>query len=209
MKKAFTLAEVLITLGLIGVVAAMTLPSLINNKQNKELEAALKKNYTVINQALDMYQSEYGERVTQENCEARKLKDILTKYLSLSSTKVFASYINQYKNYNETSSLNYGLFDDGVFMLNDGSLYFLENGGQRIYITVDVNGYFKRPNRLGYDLFMFQIDKNGKLLPMGTKGTYCYSTTDYYCSNTSTSDLNGAGCTVKALTDKNYFKNLP
>lgn len=41
--KAFTLAEVLITLGIIGVVAAMTLPALINNKQNKELEVLLIK----------------------------------------------------------------------------------------------------------------------------------------------------------------------
>ena len=37
MKKAFTLAEVLITLGIIGVVAAMTLPALIQQNRNKEL----------------------------------------------------------------------------------------------------------------------------------------------------------------------------
>lgn len=41
--KAFTIAEVLVTLGIIGVVAAMTLPSLINNSYRKELEAGLKK----------------------------------------------------------------------------------------------------------------------------------------------------------------------
>ncbi len=49
MKKfAFTLAEVLITLGIIGIVAAMTLPSLIIRNQNKALEAGLKKNYSII-----------------------------------------------------------------------------------------------------------------------------------------------------------------
>ena len=53
--KGFTMAEVLITLGIIGVVAAMTLPSLINNNRNKALEAAFKKNYSVIEQALNMY----------------------------------------------------------------------------------------------------------------------------------------------------------
>ena len=41
-QKAFTLAEVLITLGIIGVVAAMTLPAVINTTKNKELETALK-----------------------------------------------------------------------------------------------------------------------------------------------------------------------
>lgn len=42
-RHAFTLAEVLITLGIIGVVAAMTLPSVINSTKNKQLEASFKK----------------------------------------------------------------------------------------------------------------------------------------------------------------------
>ena len=44
-KSAFTLAEVLITLGIIGMVAAMTLPALMNDKQNKELQTQFKKTY--------------------------------------------------------------------------------------------------------------------------------------------------------------------
>ena len=48
-KSAFTLAEVLITLGIIGVVAAMTLPSLIQEQTNKALEVALRKNYSAKN----------------------------------------------------------------------------------------------------------------------------------------------------------------
>ena len=51
MKKGFTLAEVLITLGIIGVVAAMTMPTLINNINNKQNIAALKKAYSLISQA--------------------------------------------------------------------------------------------------------------------------------------------------------------
>ena len=50
-KKAFTLAEVLITLGIIGVVAAMTIPTLMNNTQNNEFKTAYKKAYAEINQA--------------------------------------------------------------------------------------------------------------------------------------------------------------
>lgn len=41
MKKAFTLAEVLITLGILGVVIAMTLPALITNYQKKQFSAQL------------------------------------------------------------------------------------------------------------------------------------------------------------------------
>ena len=45
MKKAFTLAEVLITLGIIGIVAAMTLPTLIGKYQKKQTVTQLKKAY--------------------------------------------------------------------------------------------------------------------------------------------------------------------
>ena len=51
LKKGFTLAEVLITLGIIGVVAAMTLPTLINDYQAKETVTRLKKVYSIVNQA--------------------------------------------------------------------------------------------------------------------------------------------------------------
>ena len=52
LQKGFTMAEVLITLGIIGIVAAMTLPTLINKKSNKELEVLLIKNYSLLQQAL-------------------------------------------------------------------------------------------------------------------------------------------------------------
>ena len=61
-KKAFTLAEVLITLGIIGVVAAMTLPSLIQRNNNKVVETRLKKFYSAINQAIMMAEVDYGDK---------------------------------------------------------------------------------------------------------------------------------------------------
>ena len=47
--KAFTLAEVLITLGIIGIVAAMTLPAIIQKQQDKITVTKLKKMYSVFN----------------------------------------------------------------------------------------------------------------------------------------------------------------
>lgn len=61
-KIAFTLAEVLITLGIIGVVAAMTLPVLIQNNINRTVETRLAKFYSVFNQALKMAEVEYGDK---------------------------------------------------------------------------------------------------------------------------------------------------
>ena len=55
---AFTLAEVLITLGIIGVVAALTLPSIINKFQMKTFEVAFKKEYSVLNNAINLLQLE-------------------------------------------------------------------------------------------------------------------------------------------------------
>lgn len=60
-KKGFTLAEVLITLGIIGVVAAMTLPTLIQNYRKHEVETRLAKVYSVVNQAIKLSTVEYGE----------------------------------------------------------------------------------------------------------------------------------------------------
>ena len=61
-KIAFTLAEVLITLGIIGVVAALTLPSLIDNHNKKVVEARLEKFYSLMNQAIRMAELDYGPR---------------------------------------------------------------------------------------------------------------------------------------------------
>ena len=54
MKKGFTLAEVLITLAIIGVVAALTIPSVILNTNQTEYKTALKKAVSVLNQATSL-----------------------------------------------------------------------------------------------------------------------------------------------------------
>ena len=60
-KKAFTLAEVLVTLGIIGVVAAMTMPMLIANQKEKATVTKLKKSYSILNQAYIRAVNEHGE----------------------------------------------------------------------------------------------------------------------------------------------------
>ena len=60
-KAAFTLAEVLITLGIIGVVAAMTMPSLIQNYQEKATVTKLKKCYSLVSQAYVSILNDEGE----------------------------------------------------------------------------------------------------------------------------------------------------
>lgn len=90
MKNAFTLAEVLITLGIIGVVAALTMPSLIQNHRKQEVETKLAKVYSVMNQAINMSKVEYGdfsdwtEYITcnqESNCTIKEAIDIFQKYI--------------------------------------------------------------------------------------------------------------------------------
>ncbi len=81
MKKGFTLAEVLITLGIIGVVAALTLPSLIQNYREQAIVARVKKFYSVFSQAYAMAVLENGtidnwglkDSVTEEDEDGEKI----------------------------------------------------------------------------------------------------------------------------------------
>lgn len=61
MKKGFTLAEVLITLGIIGVVAAMTIPTLMTKYAKQRTETQLVKFYSMINQTLKMSVADNGD----------------------------------------------------------------------------------------------------------------------------------------------------
>ena len=219
--KAFTLAEVLITLGIIGVVAAMTLPTLVNQTKNMQYKVGLQKAYSVLSQAIQKLNADQGYIVNQENYGKHKLAPALKKYIIQGKDCGFKDCKNNgtdenvgdllsdtYKTYNGNRGYN-AQFDEGQAILTDGMFVMIDNDGSHpICISVDVNGYNKNPNKFGHDVFMFQIDnKSGKLLPMGIEGTrFPYPE---YCSATSTANRNGFGCTEKALTDENYFKNLP
>lgn len=69
MKDGFTLAEVLITLAIIGIVAAMTLPTVINNTQDKQFKAMFKKQYSALAQAILMVYTDGNDipNLTNEN----------------------------------------------------------------------------------------------------------------------------------------------
>ena len=69
MKKAFTLAEVLITLGIIGVVAAITMPMLVSTYQERELVSRLKKDYSNISQS-------YAHSLVENGLPKSELKKI-------------------------------------------------------------------------------------------------------------------------------------
>lgn len=226
-RKGFTLAEVLITLGLIGIIAAMTLPTVITNIRHQELQAQLQKSYSVISQALVRMSEDTGLDINYENFPNRTFILTFKKYFSgfadcghskceILDTSDPSSddyrLSKRYKTYSKKTYLENSLFDEGQMMLTDSMFIMIQNSGLAEYgilISVDVNGQDKSPNAWGHDIFTFQIDNNtGKLLPMGSDGTK-FTHTQTYCSVNSNNKWNGIACTQKALTEKDYFKNLP
>ena len=142
-KNGFTLAEVLITLVIIGVVAAMTIPNIIYETKKHEYSARLKKFYSTMKQVqqkaaadgkswTDWAHSASGDDRGLENVLEFQ-RDYLLPYLSYSKTEANT----------ETSKV----------YLNDGSS-FKNFKGDCIDFYFDVNGD-KMPNQYGKDVFIF------------------------------------------------------
>ena len=87
--NAFTLAEVLITLGVIGVVAAVTLPVLVQKYNNHIVETRLKKVYTVMNQAILMSEAKNGSREYWNFSDPNFWKTNFAPYLKVVKTEPF------------------------------------------------------------------------------------------------------------------------
>lgn len=226
--KAFTLAEVLITLGIIGIVSVMTMPTLINNTKNKQLETALNKSYSALAQVTQqVILLDYGGQtpVNDSTSNFSTMVNFFQKYYTNAErcngqtaingcplyTNGFDFMRNNYKSYNGKTSNSIG--NDALSNTVDNTTIYFDYATEvetiygQINIAIDVNSWQKKPNKWGHDIFMFYINKNGKLLPMGDENSKWPA--DEFCSLTSTSPFNGYGCTIKALNETDYFKNLP
>ena len=181
MKKAFTLAEVLITLGIIGVVAALTLPSVVQNYQKRSLEVATQKFYSVMSQAIKQYMADEGvddlrqssmSTTDDDSDETRTAKDdeFFKKYLKaqICEDDCFADsyktqageicvYIGKSADYVYIKG-RYLLPDGMVVTSNSRSGIGLNDKPGELY--VDVNGR-KGPNKIGYDLWSMSVFYDG------------------------------------------------
>ena len=158
---AFTMAEVLITLGIIGVICAMTLPNLIGKYQKNQTLTLLKKTYTELNLAASLAVAEYGEREYWDygSFTAYNVQDFwntyIIKYLKTMEVKVIrAGEINLQLD----PALEYipgAMGGSGVLkvVLSSGvNLYFWGKSA----VLVDLNGRTK-PNFPGRDIFIYTL----------------------------------------------------
>lgn len=178
-KGAFTLAEVLITLGIIGVVAALTLPSLIQKYQEQVLENQLKKMYSTISQGIqkamaDDGVSNFSDTELFQSCIYPEQKSdacaqMVKKYFNVAAVKsdrreyydnvIQVEYMDGREVFSRDKSkrefrmsLGGAEYSDR-FMLSDGSEFSLVTSSSGFfYINIDTNGE-KGPNTDGLDIF--------------------------------------------------------
>lgn len=178
-KAAFTLAEVLITLGIIGVVAAMTMPSLIQNYQEKATVTKLKKCYSLVSQAYVSILNDEGGSDTLQAGDDLEMMEKFGKYLKYQKTCGRNKGCFPNVTYKSVTGNGYSKWEDDTTyrsraILTDGTLIMfnknvITENENYIYaqIYVDING-FKGPNQLGRDFFYFYINPE-KIVPAGAK----------------------------------------
>lgn len=184
MKKAFTLAEVLITLGIIGVVAALTMPSLMANYKKSVAKNQFKKTYSTLTNAFNQTVQDLGESVncshqsyTSEAC--KELWNEFVKNLNVvkyCETDAYAQgCVPDYSSENFLRTQGCGGFSapqikeqQPAAVLADGSIIFPYGWQKTLYpaIGFDING-FKKPNVGGQDVFSLGISNKSGLPVLG------------------------------------------
>lgn len=177
-KTAFTLAEVLITLGIIGVVASLTMPALIQNYQKIQTVSQLKKAYSEISQAVKLSQIQNDELATWdftlsgENFYNRYLKDYFVKNKEIKASEFKKQYTIYNLNNTQCSTEVWCTKNDSffVYLANGSIMGIMTHDNQTKYksITIDING-LKGPNKIGKDFFVFSIYAPDGLIPYGYK----------------------------------------
>lgn len=227
--KGFTLAEVLITLGIIGIVAAITLPTIIQKQQEKVTVTKVKEAYSILSQAYFRASEDKGGDLSTWDCaeittvaggacvvdEFKKFLEIIedrqekpTNSIPYSLNKQVISNNAHYKNL-------YSLTLKNGFILNFKSNYHncktyenwnvaeIEKFSCGIY--VDINGK-NGPNALGRDVFQFKIHKN-TISPTGnaTEPYYYFNRSCKIDANNEFWDggVNGMSCTGWVITNEN------
>lgn len=217
MKKGFTLAEVLITLVIIGIIAAMTIPTLINKTQEHEHVVALKKAYSIMGQALKLTEAKYGAIETWD-WNSNNIIPIFEKVnenlqlLSKGDNTVNTNCFPDSFKYLGSSTSHSMLYSKASARLSDGMSVRLEVRGTNCnqtrgnvkdicgVVIVDTNGN-SAPNCYGKDLFQFYVTKNG-LFPIGTVGDS--NSLETYCNiNNLNLNLNGVACSAWVLAKGN------
>lgn len=213
---AFTLAEVLIIIGIIGIVANLTIPTLLQGLQYKTYSTMLKKAYSTLESAIRSAVSDGGLDGTWAN--SGTFAQSVKPYLNILTDCGYNTGMNCFAKdvmYKELDNSDDFQFDnnpwDYKFRLADGTAYAIHVNNatctgvsgttlalQNVcgYIVVDTNGD-KPPNKDGLDAFLFRLTKYG-LIPFGSAGETARPVTG--CRR---DQPNGENCTAWVIYQEN------
>ena len=197
-RTGFTLAEVLITLGVIGVVAAMTLPTLIKEYQKHVWVNQLKKSVSTIENGFKMAMAEDEVDNLADTELFKSLNN--SNYNGNSNNVVFENNLKKYfkfvtientskppyKTLNNPSAPPFGvskemIFTDGsslVFFNNGPNGHFFANNNPVADLVIDVNSTSQKPNMYGRDVFLLNFSDKGNVNATFGHPQNCGTTSD-------------------------------
>ncbi len=176
-KVAFTLAEVLITLGIIGIVAAMTLPAVITKTQNKQLHTAFLKTYSELNQISQRFVADNGVSISEyfvhtnpSGGPSQHIAAMLSQYYNGSSNSLTSGGqgtndgTGNYIAFYDIHNLNGKKYSGGANSAGSNSSFICDNSGFKqtpsgaLYL-------FNDPPTQGKNGPVICVDINGKKKP--------------------------------------------
>lgn len=174
----FTLAEVLVTLGIIGVVAAMTLPVITQKIEKVVLKNQIKKSYSYLSQIQQKVMFEWGDALSiSDGFGYKNFNDAMLASMKIikkcERDALAKGCVPRYTGLNITSCSEFNetnvYYNKTVYILADGAIIMPYNADWRSLWLIDVNG-LKGPNKAGYDLFDVAFDSSNKRLSFRGKG---------------------------------------
>lgn len=209
-KNAFTMAEILLTLVIIGVIASMTIPTLTQNTKNNEYVAGCLKAYSTLSQAVDRMKPDYGPvgiGAKWNNAdvfwsgENRNFKEGFASQFNtvrVEKSNNTTCYSHDMKYLNGTKDTNHKGY---TLVTTDGMCYNfatdkcadkgVSTANCMGRFLVDVNGE-KGPNVFGKDIFFFVLVKGDGIIPAGAHNS----------SANCKIGGNGTDCAAKVINEK-------
>ena len=196
-KSAFTLAEVLVVLTIVGVIGALTIPALIQNTQMAQYKIALKETTADLSGALKRMAMANAGSLAGTFTDGYSFKNNMSTYLNVSNDcngvgigncwPTSTLYMNGSTNIvTFWTTFTWSPPDPSITLANGSMVHFDMSGNSQsctsnwfgesltsnvcVALEVDING-LKPPNMLGYDTFRFFIAGDGTLVPFGAPTT--------------------------------------
>ncbi len=181
-KFAFTLSEVLITMGVIGIIAAITVPTLVKNYQNKAFVVQLRSILNDIETATDLATTEEGKTSFLKTTAFNNITAFPANYLrTVKSCSTSSSCFNStYGTVSGATATTWNCSTTSYILANGAAICMIRGA-----VYVDTNGK-KGPNIGGRDMFYLPMDSDGAFSPSSSS------------SNCTTSYI-GKGCYEKLI----------